>query len=566
MPANFAAAGPRFSVRSGRINAIGRAVLALTLCVSLLAAHEPHRALDRLVELLLLGYAVYALALLAASRSRIFVYRLLGVPQVAIAIDFVFFTTVLYLSEGASSPYFSPFVFLILAATLHWGARGALAIGVLTVLVFVPAGWAAAFGPQPDPQGAQMFILRTGYVLVISVLLATFAGHIERMVDELSRLSHPVSEDGESGPPIAACLKHALAVFRARSGAFVWSDEDEPYTSVTLMKDGRLETRRLDPSGEDWLVDPAFEAQVFLFDRASRRTFARQEGATVAAGAAPLSQALLDALSFERALVIPAATAGLKGWVLVCDHEEPANEDLAVGAMVAAQINVLLDRWETQSARREAAAAETRLRLARDLHDGVLQFLAGAGLRLDTLAAAKDLPPAARDGLTALRQAINDEQRELRGFITTLRPPRGREPDAAQPLAEVLEELAGRLSRHWNVEVVSETAAEVRATPRLAYDIGRIVREAVANAVRHGKARTVRLTAGQDAQGLTITIRDDGCGFPFEGARDDETLARAGEGPRSLHERVRALAGRLRLESTSKGATLIVDLPPPEAA
>src|SRR5262249_52453376 len=138
--------------------------------------------------------------------------------------------------------------------------------------------------------------------------------------------------------------------------------------------------------------------------------------------------------------------------------------------------------------------------------------------------------------------------------------------DSHRSLADVLDELTGRLSRHWGVTVTCRVSSpDLVAPSRLAYDIGRIVREAVANAVRHGKASHVTLEAVRRAEELVIEIRDDGCGFPFQGSRSDSELIRAGQGPRSLHERVRALAGHLRLDSTPKGAHLTIDLPLPEA-
>ncbi len=561
--------GQFFSVRSGRIVAIGRAVMAVVLCLSLLVGPDPVATNDRVVTSLVVAYAIYSVLFLAATRSRTFVYRLLAVPIVPTTLDFAVFSLLLYLTSGAMSPYFSPFVFLIISSTIQWGSRGALIMGLMTMVSFAPAGWAAAYGVSRDGQATQTFILRVGYVFVISVLLATFGRHVERMVEELSRLSQPLTDEfDDAGPPIPQGLRHALAVFGAKAGAFLWGDAEEPYLSLTVFDGSRVETRRLAPTGEgEALIDPQLEEAPFLFDRASGTAFLRRGQATVPGPRNGLSPELTSRLRFERALVIPASTVGLAGWVFVFDHEDPANEDLAVGAMVGAQISMSLERWESQVRSRAAAAAEDRVRLARDLHDGVLQFLAGAGLQLDGMIADTSLAPKARERAITLRQSIADEQRELRGFIGTLRPPRGRDLDPQRPLNEVLAELSGRLSRHWSVTVESVVETPDLMTPsRLAYDIGRIVREAVANAVRHGKATHVRLAATRRDDQLVIEIRDDGCGFPFQGARSDAELSRAGQGPRSLHERVRALTGRLRLESTTRGAHLTIDLPLPEAS
>jgi signal transduction histidine kinase len=384
---------------------------------------------------------------------------------------------------------------------------------------------------------------------------------MERVVEELARLSDPLAEETpDAGPPVRECLRHALWVFGAERGMFLWEEADEPYASLATLAGGRFDIRSLAPPGEDWIAPEAAES-VFLFHPRSGATVIRSGRAIIGGPRGPISPALLAEAEFERALVIPASSRGLSGWVLVLDHDEPANEDLAVGAMVSAQISVALERWESQRARREAAAAEDRVRLARDLHDGVLQFLAGAGLQLDGLARL-DLPPDGAARLATLRQAVADEQRELRGFITTLRPARRTVAGPQRPLAEELAQLAERLSRYWSIEVVADVSPPDLGVPdRVGYDLSRIVRESVANAVRHGSARKVQVHARVEGARLAIRIDDDGSGFAFEGALTGDQLDRYGEAPRSLHERVRALEGRLELRSSPRGASVMIDVP-----
>jgi signal transduction histidine kinase len=106
----------------------------------------------------------------------------------------------------------------------------------------------------------------------------------------------------------------------------------------------------------------------------------------------------------------------------------------AVVAMVTASISSARKRAE--DAQRQAldelqgaleilqqvAVREERLRLARDLHDGVLQSFTGIRLRIEALAGHPDAPPSARETLRAVERAIAIEQRELRSFIENLKP------------------------------------------------------------------------------------------------------------------------------------------------
>lgn len=543
------------SVRSGRVVAIGRAAMAVFLGVSFLLGPPTTVAGDRIVGALLIANLAWAVMLLGASRMRVLAYRMLRFPAAPPAVDLAIFTALLYLTSGADSPFFSPFVMLILAATIQWGSRGAVVMGCLTLLVFAPAGWLVFHGQNQGEQAAMTFVLRTGYTAVISVMLVAFGRHVERVIEELARLSDPLAEDdGAAGPPIRESLRHALWVFGARRGMFLWEEPEEPYASLAVLDGGRYDIRSLTPGGEDWIAPAAADA-VFIYHADSGTTVIRQGRRTVAGPAAPLARDLMAAEPFDRVLVIPVAARGLSGWVFVLDHDEPANEDLAVAGMVSAQISVALERWDSERDRRAAFAAEDRVRLARDLHDGVLQFLAGARLHLEAL------PQDAEGRIAALRDAVADEQRELRGFISSLRPARGKfEP--VRPLGEELTQLAARLSRYWTIEVTAAVEpADLGVPDPVNYDLGRIVREAVANAVRHGGARKVQVNARAGDGRLAIRIDDDGRGFAFEGEAPAEQLERTGEAPRSLHERVRALDGRLELRSSPKGASVMIDVP-----
>ncbi|HEX7947904.1 MAG TPA: histidine kinase [Phenylobacterium sp.] len=516
---------------------------------------------DRLVSAVLFANLAWALGLLILSRRRVMTYGVQRLQAVLPGVDLAIFTTVLYLTSGADSPFFSPFVMLILGTTIQWGSRGATLMGVLTLIVFLPAGWQVFFGVDHGPQAAMSFVLRVGYTAIISVMLMAFGRHVERVVDELARLSDPLTQrETEAGPPVSACLRHALQVFRAQRGAFIWEEGEEPYANLELLQHGRWERRRLLGGDESWIAPEVAEA-VFLFHRASATSVVREGRSALSGPSDAIAASLLAQVPFERALILPASTRNLRGWALILDYDEQANEDLAVGAMVSAQISVALERWDSETTRRANLATEDRIRLARDLHDGVLQFLAGTRLHLDSISQTPHLPDDAQARISALREAITDEQRELRGFIATLRPPRTGLIPHSVPLAAELTELAARLSRYWKVTVTADVRPDDAVTPhRVSYDLGRIVREAVANAVRHGGARTVHVAATLDGGQLSVRIDDNGRGFAREGEVTTEPLDQSAM-PWSLRERVRALEGRLELRSSAKGATILINLP-----
>ncbi|MCW5758366.1 MAG: ATP-binding protein [Phenylobacterium sp.] len=104
-------------------------------------------------------------------------------------------------------------------------------------------------------------------------------------------------------------------------------------------------------------------------------------------------------------------------------------------------------------------------------------------------------------------------------------------------------------------------AIDLRVSQEVGYDLSRIVREAVANAVRHGAAGKVTVTARGADDRLNLVITDNGRGFAFQGEVGAGDADATGATPRTLTERVRALGGRLELKSSAKGASVIIDVP-----
>ena len=209
----------------------------------------------------------------------------------------------------------------------------------------------------------------------------------------------------------------------------------------------------------------------------------------------------------------------------------------------------------------EALAAE-RVRLARDLHDGVLQTLTGAALRLEV---ARQLlgaePEAASRLLEEVQELLIFEQRELRDFIGDLETERASGPEAAG-LDERLARLAERIARLWDLEVALSCRLGERAIPaRLAHDLYRLVQEALVNAARHGRASRATVDLQGDGPAIRVSVADNGRGFPFQGEYDFATLTAAKLGPVSLKRRVAALGGRLDIASSAAGARIEVSLP-----
>jgi signal transduction histidine kinase len=190
---------------------------------------------------------------------------------------------------------------------------------------------------------------------------------------------------------------------------------------------------------------------------------------------------------------------------------------------------------------RDAVSAE-RLRIARDLHDGLAQDLAFIAAHSERLArefgADHPLAIAASRALSASR-----------GQIVDLEASHASSTEAA--LRQVAAELATRFNV--NVKVVVDAGAKTERTEHERTELVRIAREAIANAVRHGGARNVTVRLGSRRDDLLLGVSDDGCGFG--GASTD--TAGTGLGMRTMRARAKSVGGRLVTRTEESGGAEI---------
>jgi signal transduction histidine kinase len=193
----------------------------------------------------------------------------------------------------------------------------------------------------------------------------------------------------------------------------------------------------------------------------------------------------------------------------------------------------------------EAAAAEERRRIARELHDGLAQelaFVAAQGRALSRSPGAIDIKYLA----SAAERALDESRRA----IALLTHPPDERFDLA--LVQTVEELVNRTGRRARFDV--EEGIEVPATTREA--LLRIVREAVTNASRHGGAGVIEVGL-ENGDGLRLSVTDDGIGFDPANVVDGE-----GFGLSTMRARTRDLGGELRITRRPEGGTQVEVLIP----
>jgi signal transduction histidine kinase len=212
--------------------------------------------------------------------------------------------------------------------------------------------------------------------------------------------------------------------------------------------------------------------------------------------------------------------------------------------------------------RRRAKSVDEHLRLARELHDGVLQSLAAATLQLDVVSRLIDNDPAeARARVRQVEAFMLEQQRELRAWVDAIRVPDVARPVPAAELSESLDRLCRRAEWQWRLRITRSLPAHGDVPRRLADELYRMVQEALCNAGKHARANAVRLGVRLGTEAVSLEVEDDGLGFAFHGELDLTELARRGVGPLSIRQRVTALAGKLTVASSWSGARLTIELP-----
>jgi signal transduction histidine kinase len=226
-----------------------------------------------------------------------------------------------------------------------------------------------------------------------------------------------------------------------------------------------------------------------------------------------------------------------------------------------------IHRWRLSIiAARHAAVLEERARLARDVHDTIVQDLLSVWMRLEALRrVGAAWPVEVTRPLDVLRGSVHAGLDEARRLLAELRSGERGSLDLASALAEV----AHRLAEGTGTRVRIETRGADGSPPppgEVTRALLRIGQEAVANALRHSGAREILVAVEIDPRRVRLVIRDDGRGFDARGAAAAGAAAApetAGHfGLVGMRERARGLGGQVTIESDhGRGTTVRVDIP-----
>lgn len=391
---------------------------------------------------------------------------------------------------------------------------------------------------------------------------AQFYDRLQQWIFALSSLfAFNAALNRQLNPPVLMrqLVEHAAGLLRADSGLAGLSSGDTLHC-IGYWSQGRWQelpaTWRIDEGlpGWVWRHECTYITNAYRTDRIAQTDPQRSRQAT-AALCVPIIDAADQMLGFFELHNKADSREGFT-W-----SDAEFMESLANSTAVAIRNARLLAELAQQRAQYQALAAQTvtlleeeRRRIARELHDEAGQVLIGIKLNLQVL--ERQIPVELdhlRQEANRLRQHVNDSTAQLKTIARTLRPPILDQLG----LDVALRTLVNDYQTHHGLRIYF-TAEEPLQRPSSVVETAcyRIAQEALTNVFRHADATTVWVDLTYAPQQMTLTLRDDGCGFRLE-EKGQGSLGLLG-----MRERATMLGGQLGIESApGAGTTVHLQIP-----
>lgn len=555
-----------FEGRTERLIGTGRLVLASFSLLGIWLDPTTPSKYAFVAYPLLISYVLYAAVVtLVVWASHVPLVRLRIVTHI---VDVVMFSLFVYFIEGPTSPFFAYFVFAIVCATLRWQWRGALWTAVAVLAAFLGIGFYASEILQDQPTfELDRFIIRSVYLAVVAALLGYLGVHESQRRIQLSNLAAwPRTPLLEFEKAVSQILEQAGNILEAPRVLLAWEESEEPWLHLVMFSGGQLQWSRK-PSG---IFNPMVAASLdgnsfFCQDvRTSTAVVVYVNSAEVRRWhGEPLNHEMKKLFNIRSVLCVTVLGENLKGRLFFLDKSFLTSDDVVLADVVASQVAMSMDLFYYVQGLQRLAATEERIRLAGDIHDGVLQSLTAAGFQLQaTLQVLDENPQAAREHLRAIQDLIVQEQRDLRALVEEAKLARMVPSETDCRLVDLLERLARTVEQQWSLRVeLKMVGSDKNVSATLRREIYRIVRESLINATRHSQGSMARVEVEFENHHVHISVSDNGCGFPFRGHYDQAALTTMGLGPTMLKNRIAFLGGSLSIHSADSGARLEITLP-----
>ena len=245
----------------------------------------------------------------------------------------------------------------------------------------------------------------------------------------------------------------------------------------------------------------------------------------------------------SQAMALPLrGETGPRGAIVagrIIPHAPFTDADLDMAEAFAGQAAIALELSDARADQQRLGVLEDRDRIARDLHDHVIQRLFAAGLSLQSIAAAVD-DEAVDQRLTRTVDELDDTIRQIRTTIFALQEESSR--SLRGTALAVVDQLAPLLPARPEVQLVG--ALDVIADEAIIADVEAVLRESLTNVAKHARATQIRVFVRADSERLALDVIDNGIGLG-RGTRRS--------GLANLNRRAERHGGRLDVGNSSEG-------------
>lgn len=572
------------SQRIERILAATRAFLALaSLFVIWIDPNEPRHYATIVYGLLAVFVleAVGVLILVRTQRTSSPTFRL-----AVHSIDILWPALISIFTAGPSSPFYLFYTFVLLEAAYRWGLQATLATALVSTVLFISQSFfTVAKGYSfpslfKEPYDLNSFVMRGVYLLIMGYLLGYLGEEEKQLREETTSIAKVMTkaraEVGMRGT-IEAVFQEMLGLFRAKQAAlavldhnsgraFVWSVQQQEAKRKITLSTRELHSQEgakspFQTPGHVWYATQSNnykgsngqKYKILALDEEGRRLFDETWEP---------SRALVGNKELRSFLGVQANYADeWSGVMLLFEPHLRSSAEAAVRFLraLASQVSPAVYTAFLTSRLRSRAGAIERARVARELHDGVIQSLIGLEMDVDVLRRQPNISPSAYvERLVRIQNILRQEVLNLRELMQQMKPVQIRPTE----LLDVLVTMVDKFQRDTGISSrFVSTLSEVSLPPRVCNQLARITQEALVNARKHSGAHNVLVQFGQQDSRLKLAIDDDGRGFDFTGRMGLSELDAIRRGPLVIKERVRAIGGELVVESVpGKGSRLEVSI------
>ncbi len=228
-----------------------------------------------------------------------------------------------------------------------------------------------------------------------------------------------------------------------------------------------------------------------------------------------------------------------------------------IGLVIAVSTIRALEIFDVETARQietieeQQILANERERIARELHDGTIQKVYTAGLLVQSAQKLAEPESPLEGRLATAVGVLDDAIVDLRHNLGELHASKA----GGASLEPALRVLAAdpRFGSLVKIDLDVDLPSVEKSSPERTSHILAIVQEALANSIRHARARHVRIQVRQVDRRLMLAIQDDGAGLPQQ--------VNEGHGLHNMRERAAILHGRLEIRPIEKGTAVVLDIP-----